>query len=83
MQWTLMCWKSSILFEEIAVATCAEEKVGPDNLHSTVRTFHDSLHSPSSYVNCLVNPKHEAFTTLGICDTYFLPLLILHKQFTL
>lgn len=60
MQWTLMHWKYSILFEEIAVATCAEEKVGPDNFQSRVRTFHESLHSVSSYVNRLVNPQSSS-----------------------
>lgn len=62
MQWTLMCWKCSILFEEIAVATCAEEKVGPDDLQSTVRTFHESLsmHSPPSYVNRVVSPQSSS-----------------------
>lgn len=59
MQWTLMHWKFSILFKEIAVATCAEDKVGPDNLQSTVSTFHESLHSLSSYVNILSAHSHH------------------------
>lgn len=69
MQWTLMHWKFSILFEEIAVETRAEDKVGPDNLQSTVSTFHEFLHSRSSYVNILSAHSHHL---LHACGFYYL-----------